>query len=444
MPGHQSRILGLRSAAGNRAIAEALGLEPRGGPRVLARYDTGEHAQIGSDKIVTVNGVQITEAEMTAMGDLYETPYAMYRADPDELKAVVRDIRADTRHYLKQEGGVDVSDETWEKDTEITNKKRGEHVKNTYTELAKKNSTHFAPNYSGKTGHDHKSEWELWHRQALDLAKSAKSSTGSVDEKALVVNGFASHFLTDAFAAGHLIPKDDTMALLREIWDLHKQTSTTVIGIIFNETTFTQAVAKIVLGDAGVRKKLDQYQMKLIAWGDIDEERFSEFIYQFAKREPEIFFDLFIKLVHDDLNDTRVQVTNARGDSPPWMLPGDGSLASSPETLTIAKAAVEESYINLDIAATTTGPIDYAGAFQRVWAYTPIPTDAGLAHITEVCRELLNPDHPKCQNRFAGVIIKKIDLIISELVAKDPPVLATKEDLHRRDKEMAEFHGTKF
>jgi hypothetical protein len=436
-PGHRSRILGLRSAAGNRAVAEALG-QPRGGPRALARYDTGEHAQMGSDRTVTVNGVPITEAEMTAMGDLYETPQAMYQADKAELEAVVRDIRADTQHYLKQKGGVDVGDEAWEKDTEITNKKRGKHVKRTYTELAKANSTHFAPSYSGKTGHDHKSEWERWHGQALDIARGAKSATGPAAEQALVVNGFASHFLTDAFAAGHLIPKDDTMALLREAWDLHKQTSKTVVGVMFDETTFTQAVAKMVLADTGVREKLDRYQMKLIAWRDIDEERFSEFIYQLAKRKPEIFFDLFIKLVHDDLNATRVEVTNARGDSRPWMLPGDGSLASSPETLAVAQAAVEESYVNLDIAAAAAGPIDYEAAFQRVWAYTPIPTEAGLAHITEVCHELLNPDNPKCQSRFAGVIVDKIDLIISELVAQG--YLAAKEDLRKRDEEMAGSH----
>ena len=58
---------------------------------------------------------------------------------------------------------------------------------------------------SGKSAEDNKSSWEKYHAQAI-----TESQAGDRD-KALAINAFADHFLTDAFAAGHLFNKRDVM-----------------------------------------------------------------------------------------------------------------------------------------------------------------------------------------------------------------------------------------
>ena len=56
---------------------------------------------------------------------------------------------------------------------------------------------------------DHKSEWEKIHKMALSLAQQGKN------KEALLQAAFGDHYLTDAFAAGHLFNKRDVMERLR-------------------------------------------------------------------------------------------------------------------------------------------------------------------------------------------------------------------------------------
>ena len=73
------------------------------------------------------------------------------------------------------------------------------------------NESHFAPSnpalatVSGKSTADNKSSWEKYHALAI-----SESQAGHKD-KALAINAFADHFLTDAFASGHLFNKRDVM-----------------------------------------------------------------------------------------------------------------------------------------------------------------------------------------------------------------------------------------
>ncbi len=77
-----------------------------------------------------------------------------------------------------------------------------------YMELAKDNQDHFG-------WHNMRRYCEC-HEWALDLARSAGVATGQEADnlwrKSLFYNGFADHFLTDAFAAGHLrVPRKQIM-----------------------------------------------------------------------------------------------------------------------------------------------------------------------------------------------------------------------------------------
>jgi hypothetical protein len=74
-----------------------------------------------------------------------------------------------------------------------------------------KNVKHFAPPnpafaaVSGKSTEDHKTEWEANHKVAVQTSQAGDR------DKALATNAFADHFLTDAFAAGHIFNKPDVM-----------------------------------------------------------------------------------------------------------------------------------------------------------------------------------------------------------------------------------------
>jgi hypothetical protein len=93
------------------------------------------------------------------------------------------------------------------------------------------------------------------------------------------VNAFGAHFLTDAFSAGHLINKPIVTQFARERWDNAPTT-----GLVFKENAFTKAVAANVLADSRAGAQLRGMELKLIDWGEVTVTRFSEFLWQFARR----------------------------------------------------------------------------------------------------------------------------------------------------------------
>ena len=415
----------LQRAMGNRAVGRLVARE-----RSLARYDTGEHAQFGGDQVVFERGdVRITESEMVTMGDLYERPEDMYQADIDELRKLVSLVRRDKAFYLGAKGVEGVSNKEWNDATPL-----GAHRSKTFIDLANENATHYGPRAAGSDGHDHKAEWERIHRQALDMSHTAKTADEAT--RALAFNSFAAHFLTDAFAAGHLVAKHDVMDRARRSWE-----KVPTWGWIFTESAFTREVAERVLADPKAGPKLRHYRLRILGYGAMTAERLSELLYGFSDQHPELFFETFIKMVHDELNHTKVEVDNARGDGP-WMLPGDGELASSPKTLEIGNAAVRESVNNLKLAHATAGPLDYQKLFARVWAYTPHPTKSGQAHIDDVIARLTDPAHRAATlDAFVKTVTKNIDTVIDELHDPKRNRLATQEELDQRAREAAEYAG---
>jgi hypothetical protein len=379
---------------------------------VLHRYESGEHAQAGSTaRKVTINGVTMDEGDLVALGDLYEKPEDIYKAPKAELQTLVDLIERDKKFYSGQ-GGKPVSNKEWSDATKTRPKDQQ------FLELAKRNDPHFAPLASGAPGPkgDHKAEWRKYHQQAI-LATIASTATGKsgVPEEAIVLNGFAAHFLTDAFAAGHLVNKDDAMAAAQTAWN--KQTFS---GTIFKESTFTKNVAHQVLSDPSVAALMAKKQLKEIAWGDVNETRFSEFIYQMSQKKPDLFFNAFARLVHDKLNESindpanALEVTNAKGDT--WKLSGDETLSKSPATLRIMQAAVAQSYSNLEAAAKLTAtPADFEPYFKAVWDYAPTPTADGKKTLDGIVSTFTDPRNAKTVDAFAKLAIKQIDSLVSEL-----------------------------
>ncbi len=411
-------LLRAQALVGNRAVADLI--RDPGGPRVLARFDTGEHAQFGSDKIAFVRGdVQITEQEMVAMGDLYERVEDMYQADMGELRTLVALIRRDRDAYLKRNGAKGVSNKEWEEAT-----RKGPHRKKSFMDFANENATHFGAREGGSDGRDQRAEWERIHRQALDIAHDATTTADA--ERAVAYNAFAAHFLTDAFAAGHMVSKLDVMERSRA--NFYYDDSW---GLFIKETRFTRAVAARMLADGRSGPKLRALKIHIaVGWQEIDAENLSELLYGFASKEPDLFFESFIKILHDYLNETGVQVTNARGDGP-WTTYGDQFLDHTPETLRIGDEAIAQSDQNLVVAHATRGPLDYKALFDRVWAYTPVPTASGAHRISWGIMHRTNPLNDKSIAAFAEFAIEHIDDIITGM--RERHRLSTAQD--RRDEE---------
>lgn len=406
-----STALGLQRQAGNRATAALLA---RGGRTpAVQRLDTGEHAQLGTNEVVNVNGVPFTRSQLLTMGDFYESYDQLKKADPKELRKLKAHIEEQTKFYEGKPGGRDVSQGEWDKDT------GGRYLK-----LAEANDTHFAPGqHSG--GKDHKTVWEQNHTRALRIAHgaaraAASGGAGDVPEEAKVVNAFGNHFLTDAFAAGHVFAKADLVRDAKQKFEKLAETD----GIYFHQNSFTDLVAATILGDAKGRR-LYGYQLKLLSWNSVSKERLSEFLFQLSDKRPAIFYSTFVKAAHDNLNESvkrhgaGLQVSNGRGDT--WILAGDTTLNASPDTVRIAREAVAQSDRNL-LEAMAFGGVDFAARvpvlLDRVWSFVPRPTAVGQAKVDKVISETADAANPTAARQFAGVTLANLDTLIDSLIAE--------------------------
>lgn len=390
------RILALQRSAGNRAVSA-----------LLQRYEAGEHAQVGGTGTVNVNGVEMTPGEVNAMGDFYNSPGEMMSAPPAELTTLRDLIRRDRDARTGKPGATPVTTDEWQKATN-----------DRYLKLAAQNRAHFAPpaDGTGLTGENHKARWYEIHRQALFQAWfDGRFINHAVSNSARTINAFGAHFLTDAFSAGHLVNKPMITQFARDHWN-----SAPATGLIFKENAFTKAVAAAVLADPKAGAMLRSRELKLIEWGEVTVTRFSEFLWQFAKKDPDKFFNAFARMIHDHLDDAikspagGVEVTNERGDKP-WRLSGDATLALSPETLRIANEAAQIAEQNLQTAAGLSGEPDYMTLSNAVWALTPKPTKDGAKVIDDAVEHIGDATNAESVAAFAALAIAEIDAGVQEL-----------------------------
>jgi hypothetical protein len=481
-------LLALQRAAGNAAVARLISARAYAGARpgapfgrgVLSRYEAGEHARFGDDEKVMVNGVPISKGNIIAMGDFFRTPEDMYKAPPDVLTKLDAAITQDKNARL---GGKDAQGQPLKTpsndDIQKITAPLGEG--NTYMDLNKENFDHFAPPKGGADpdGKDHKSAFERFHRQALDEAKKGGGAMSTVDPQkkpepigppapppefpgplappqtsdgdgtspapsqasgatppdhiaatvppqAIATNMFAAHFLTDAFAAGHLINKQEVIDQARETWKT-MQTS----GFLLKENSFTQQVSQRVLADSGVKGKMADMEIidlrgiagglilgpvtggaGVAAYSEVTPEKLSELLHLTSRLDPGTFFNIFARMVHDKLNREGVEVTN--GIDAPWKLSGDETL--NEESLAIGRKAVEESEKNLEEAARAPGDLPYDEMIERVWKFVPHPTENGQKFIDKVRDELTNAANPEAVDEAVKLSVAEIDTAIDQMI----------------------------
>jgi hypothetical protein len=295
----------LQRAAGNRAVAGLVAA--RSGATVVQRYETEEHATLGAPGTrVTVAGIDMTQGEMITMGDFF-TGVEQMEAHPQQVRDVLAAIRR---------GGAGTAD--WQRATG-----------GRYLELATANQAHFGPPnaalvpVSGTSTADHRAAFVAGHSRAL-----WESALGHPDV-AQRHNSFAGHFLTDAFAAGHVVNKADVMARFA--------------ARLTDADAFLSAVAARAWAIPGVVATMSRYEENSTPLHlDFDTQgMFERFLKGVSEAKPELVPNSIAKVVHDALNglagDASVgglDVANDRGDT--WRLSGDGTLARSPDTQRIA------------------------------------------------------------------------------------------------------------
>ncbi len=225
------------------------------------------------DKTIKVRpDLQLTPGQINSlMGDFYETWQALKNASKSEIDKILAVMNRERLGMAK--------DANKEFET-ITNGR--------YSELARKNTKHFAPK--------NKAAWKKLHLQAMDKAKLSgqKNPTGNDDmyQEALGMDAAAGHFLTDAFASGHLI-----------------------------DSTKVQAAIQLYLLSNPI--KTDNPEMQSVVVG---------------VKAAGLAVPLALKNIHDRMNAEGFWVINARGMK--WKTYGDNHLKNSVETQRMGALAV--------------------------------------------------------------------------------------------------------
>lgn len=383
-------------------------------------YASGEHARAGEGLypnalvIGQAPGVAFSYGELIAMGDLFANPDEMIQAPVDQLREIKNVLKTDIAHY--QPGGSampEPSTEDWERVT---------HGR--YLRLAADNYDHYAPNILFRDAkfvatvsqhRDHRGEWEKYHLRALGEVHSLKPGLDpnlTHNQRPLIINAFGDHYLTDAFAAGHIVNKAAIMDLFMA--NFYAGRKLTKAG-----ETFFETVAKLAFKGKLASKfsALETYDPKFLWWNpNIDSPgRFAQVLIGIANAESDKVANLAVKAIHDKLNKEGIEVTNGVVVKP-WQLTGDGHLTE--ETLKMMQATVKQSVANiLDPAARQPG-FDPKPFLARVWNHVPQLTEKSLAYLRQQIPNFINPNSVWLSGAAAQILNGEVEMLIDELLKR--------------------------
>lgn len=401
----------------------ALSLSATSDPADYARplFDTGEHVRAGWDlytdqlRVGKSPGVLFSYGELISMGDFYRSASHMMGADVAELQGLKRLIQQSTSHYTGK-GAADVKDDDWEKITKFR-----------YLELAEDNFHHFSPDYLfagtvwGKAAvlkPNNKKTWEEHHRWAIEEAQKmfldpANANRSFFPEWPLIINAFGDHFLTDAFASGHLVNKEAIIEYYK--YNFNDGNSLKPEAKKF----FDRVAERAWYGD--VKSKISELEtydgmVPVIDVGrpNIDSaSRFASVLKGIAEQRPDQIGNLAIKALHDRLNKDGVEVVNDAGDGP-WTLYGDGMLNDA--NLRIIQKAVQQSVDNINDPAVYGSNLNFQAYYDKVWRFVPKMTAASQARVRQLAKDYTSPDSAELVQAAADLIHKKIDILIKKLL----------------------------
>jgi hypothetical protein len=336
----------------------------------------------------------------------------MMGADVSELQELKRLIRQSTNHYTGK-GAEDVKDDAWEQATKFR-----------YLDLAEDNFHHFSPDYLfagtpwGKAAvwkPNNKTTWEGYHRQAIEEAQKmfldpANANRSFFPEWPLIINAFGDHFLTDAFASGHLVNKEAVV-------EYYKYNFNDGNSLKPEAKKFFERVAdRAWYGEVKDKfSELETYDGVFLGIGhpNIDSaDRFASVLKGIAEQRPDQIGNLAIKALHDDLNKNGVEVVNDAGDGP-WTLYGDGMLNDA--NLKIIQKAVQQSVDNVNDPGINVSNLNFDTYYYKVWRFVPKMTEASKVRVKQLAKVYTSPDSEQLVQAAADLIYKKVDILIKKL-----------------------------
>lgn len=332
-------VLQLQRMIGNRAVQRLL-MPP------IQRFSASEHKRIGDEGSRHADGsiqqVELAPGYSISYGDMVSMA-ADHFTDIDEMRRFAQKkgkgpgTRGEIEYVLWDiHGKPKPKPQTWDAKAEEAADKR-------YQELATKNRSHFLNPAEGDerrttlekssdltkkneplnavSGYSHN------HYRALEEAFEA-GKLGKSIEPALAVEAFGAHYLTDAFAAGHLrTPR----ASAKEYW--HKQLPmfnynlkgyvTNQIADELEETTY----AGVFTEDTVFHNGFTQVSALIDKLGDIT------------------FGDVVSLALHDYDNEKGVMAT-VEGQSKPFKFQGDGTLGKELKKVKGKSGKLEDKWVD--------------------------------------------------------------------------------------------------
>jgi hypothetical protein len=254
-------------------------------------------------------------------------------------------------------------------------------TKGRYTQLARVNTKHFAPG--------NKLAWKDYHQQAMTkAAQASKDKDDSLMEEAYFIDAAGGHFLTDAFASGHLL---DSIRL--------------------------DGAIKLYLKDNPPAME-DNPEMRSITAG-----------MSAAGLTP----SLVLKNIHDRMNAEGFEVTNAKGMK--WKTFGDNHLKNAAETRRIAAYAVilSRQQITRAKAGETPDPNEVLDLLPDATSVEKA-TNQAIVYIPQAVRELSALMHRNIGMLSTRVKLPLVPFVLESVVGtiSDPARHKALEDYDRR------------
>lgn len=387
-----------RTHAAAKALLGGRPVAPAAAPsNTLHRFETPEHARFvgpGQDENVMVNDVPIPYSVFITLAD-YASLGSLWQMERDDLVRLVVAVQEEIAF-----GTGTVSPERWK---EVT--------KGKFVDMAMDNNEHFSPPDGDITpmrgppsARDHKSRYAHYHYEAC-----YEASHGGDRDKALAFNAFGDHYLTDAFAAGHLFNKADVMDRFADALRA---------APLFLETTGHEAWRDPQLSAhfSGFRFTLGMRR--------IDEIRFLALLRVAAIVEPRLLTNAAVRVIHNLANSQRirVEVTNSQRA---WQALGDGAwenesvrLSDRHTTLEMARKAVARSRQDVLDVLRDPGVWNPDFMLHRVWELVPTPTEAGKAHMERAIDMFTDPRQTLTVQEFARELVAQRVTFTNELEEK--------------------------
>lgn len=375
-----------RGAAEQDADAAALAMlggmrhtpTPVGRAQVSA-FDSFEHVKVGEragPEAVRLHGEAVTAGELNALGDFFGSAEEILSAPKERFLHVLGLVRRQVR-------------DTAPMNTAECDAATG----GAYLTLAMDNDAHFAPSDPrilpsvGAAPATNIATWEAGFRRAAAFAREAGAmqpgDPGHAEKvtEALVHAGFADHFLTDAFAAGHLFNKEDLMVAQRDLLDHVGD------GLFTTDEWFFDGVAAEVI--AKERAVCAEYAISWLAGGPLDDvDALGTVLETTYDERPEVILNALVHHAHDQLNAGGVEVSSAAQDEK-WLLMGDRSSESVTEDAASDALAVPRAAIRALLAG---GEVDIDATVFEVHRHIPHPTAAGMQRLHEVMAGATDPE----------------------------------------------------